>query len=195
MKSLDSSTLELIKKEEEIPIRRWMQTPLAQSLMDRMLSSLEFEELPNRERGIAKALEKTFEWAFISPPKRDRRWNSLIDWLESGQSVYWITGKPGSGKSTLMKFIYSNIRTKRALSKWCREETLVMASFFFWNSGSEMQMSREGLLKSLLWQVLTQRRLLSLEQTPGKWNALALSRDFSRDWKWEDLKRAFTFLL
>ncbi|KAI0126414.1 hypothetical protein BJ170DRAFT_733728 [Xylariales sp. AK1849] len=32
-------------------------------------------------------------------------WDNFLHWLESGEHVYWIGGKPGSGKSTLMKYI------------------------------------------------------------------------------------------
>jgi hypothetical protein len=31
-------------------------------------------------------------------------WDDFGEWLRSGSSVYWISGKPGSGKTTLVKY-------------------------------------------------------------------------------------------
>ncbi|RYP38019.1 hypothetical protein DL766_001201 [Monosporascus sp. MC13-8B] len=42
-------------------------------------------------------------------------WDSFIEWLKSDNDIYWIRGKAGSGKSTLVKFILSNPRTKNSI--------------------------------------------------------------------------------
>ena len=47
------------------------------------------------------------------------------DWLLHGQGVFHISGKPGSGKSTLMKMLCSHRRTASALRKWAGEKKLV----------------------------------------------------------------------
>lgn len=39
------------------------------------------------------------------------RWNDFVAWLEEGDGLYWIAGKAGSGKSTLMKYIASHPST------------------------------------------------------------------------------------
>ncbi|RYP51293.1 hypothetical protein DL769_010831 [Monosporascus sp. CRB-8-3] len=39
-------------------------------------------------------------------------WDSFIEWLKSDNDIYWISGKAGSGKSTLTRFILSDPRTK-----------------------------------------------------------------------------------
>lgn len=52
-----------------------------------------------------------------------------------GDEPYWLSGKPGSGKSTLMKYIteefWSHLRNREALNS-----KNVVASFFFWKPGS-----------------------------------------------------------
>ena len=54
-----------------------------------------------------------------------------------------------------MKFIYSDARTLELLQPWAEDSGLVTASFFFfWNSGTVMQMSREGLLRAVLYESL-----------------------------------------
>lgn len=58
-----------------------------------------------------------------------RYWDSFVDWLKSDLPVYWITGKPGSGKSTLMKFLISDSRTLAALKEW-RKDAIIITHFF-----------------------------------------------------------------
>lgn len=76
---------------------------------------------------------------------------------------YWISGKAGSGKSTLMKYLRQDPRFMESLNVWAGDDGLVIADFYFWNSGAEIQKSQEGLLRSLLWQVLNQN--ISLAST------------------------------
>ncbi|KAH7070067.1 hypothetical protein FB567DRAFT_507528 [Paraphoma chrysanthemicola] len=80
---------------------------------------------------------------------------------------YFINGKAGSGKSTLMKFIYGypstekgstgvllNPSTQAALKVWAGKNELVVLNFFFWNLGTELQKSHSGMMRSLLYAVL-----------------------------------------
>jgi hypothetical protein len=43
---------------------------------------------------------------------------SFISWLSSGEGIFHISGKLGSGKSTLMKFLCEHKHTKVELQKW-----------------------------------------------------------------------------
>ncbi|RBR10305.1 uncharacterized protein FIESC28_09513 [Fusarium coffeatum] len=45
----------------------------------------------------------------------DEAWASFVKWLRSESSLFCIQGKPGSGKSTLVKFIIDNPNTKALL--------------------------------------------------------------------------------
>lgn len=62
--------------------------------------------MEDREEKIATAHSKTFQWVFEGSRNGSaQHWSCLKTWLESNEQLYWITGKAGSGKSTLMKFI------------------------------------------------------------------------------------------
>jgi hypothetical protein len=67
-------------------------------------------------------------------------------------SAYYITGKPGAGKSTLMKFLAEDERTKRYLDLW-HKDTLVVSSYF-WLSGSPSQRSVANMYRVLLSKIL-----------------------------------------
>jgi ABC-type cobalamin/Fe3+-siderophores transport system ATPase subunit len=79
-------------------------------------------------------------------------WDSFADWLAApdDKNVCWVTGKPGSGKSTLMKFMFDTQSTWDSLESWILGKPCTKAGFVFWNSGTVMQMSRKGLVQSLL---------------------------------------------
>jgi len=83
--------------------------------------------------------------------------------------MFWVSGKAGSGKSTLIKFLYDNPRTISELKQWSKDTDLVTAGFFFWNSGTEMQKSVEGLLQSLLHEVLRKYPALMPLVVPSRW--------------------------
>jgi len=72
-----------------------------------------------------------------------------------------LSGKPGSGKSTLMKYITSEFRdfyrSGAASHRWGSGADLVTCSFFFWALGSPIQKNYVGFLRSLLYQIAEQR--------------------------------------
>ena len=133
--------------EKEINIRKWV------------LDSLGFAAMQNRQEEVAQAYHRTFEWIFEEPSEEHMPapWTNFVDWLRRGDGIYWVNGKAGSGKSTLMKYIYNNSRTSQILSQWSGLKPILVASFFFWNSGTREQRSQTGLLRSLLFQILHHR--------------------------------------
>ncbi|KAK3313992.1 hypothetical protein B0H66DRAFT_537239 [Apodospora peruviana] len=78
----------------------------------------------------------------------------FMGWLSSAESIFHISGKLGSGKSTLMKFLREHRGTKAELEKWAGDRDLVLTDFFFWNPGSKLQKSLAGLFRSLLHDIL-----------------------------------------
>ncbi|KAL6720867.1 hypothetical protein ACLMJK_002792 [Lecanora helva] len=107
-----------------------------------------------REENIKDAHKKTFEWIFDRADEGVRPWSNFVRWLETGQGTYWIHGKAGSGKSTLMNFLCQDSRMMQSLQVWAGSKAISITKFFFWNSGTAMEKSVMGLLRSLLWQLM-----------------------------------------
>lgn len=121
-----------------------------------LVDSLWFAEILSREETIAEAHSETFQWIFDKSGRAVRPWDNFSAWLENGEGIYWVNGKAGSGKSTLMSFLCQDERTIQALEVWSETKVLLMPKFYFWSSGTTMQKSFEGLLRSLLWQILNE---------------------------------------
>ncbi|KAH8751694.1 prion-inhibition and propagation-domain-containing protein, partial [Diaporthe sp. PMI_573] len=118
-----------------------------------VLKSLEFPEMQARERNIAKAHPSTMKWALRPPKTGNIRWDDLPEWLRAGTGIYWVRGKAGSGKSTLMKYLIHHELFKRNLDHWVPGGSCVLAGFFFLRLGNRYQNSMAGLLRSILYQL------------------------------------------
>jgi hypothetical protein len=131
-------------------------------VQQQILEKLSFPSLTHGYESIVEAYPETFDWVLRDPTEGQRAWSNFSDWLESGNGVYWINGKAGSGKSTLMKHIFDDAKTLHHLESWsqkstdqgCHSAPLCVTTFFSWNSGTPDQKSQRGLLCSLLLQIL-----------------------------------------
>ena len=80
-----------------------------------IIESIRYPTMTNRYEDIDEAFPETFEWAFRDSTNNQLPWSNLAEWLRNGEGVYWINGKAGLGKSTLMKHIFDDQRTRRYL--------------------------------------------------------------------------------
>lgn len=115
----------------------------------RVLKSLQAPELDRRLEQIEDKFRNTFDWVYDHPQSR------FSHWLQHGSGLFWINGKPGSGKSTLMKFIFQDPRTSSLLSDWRADTSHIWVAFFFHYRGTRLQKSFEGLLRSILSQIIS----------------------------------------
>lgn len=120
-----------------------------------ILESLTFDSRPVRHTQIAAAHEKTFKWA-LTTDQDPTLGSSIGAWLQQGDGIFWVSGKPGSGKSTLMKYIANSSITSRFISEWAQPCKAVIVSHYFWITGTSMQKSQQGLLQTLLYDIFRQ---------------------------------------
>lgn len=193
---------EYFTEEQSLRMREEILTDLQDSKHRRqrlerlLLHQLRFVEMSDRAYGIVRAHAKTMDWIFREPPLESKGWSNFAEWLRGEHNeMYWITGKPGSGKSTLVKLICQDPRTTQYLNSWLPELTLITASFYFWNSGSHIQMSVDGLLRTLLYQCLQQLPSATSILFPERMNAMLLFDEDYSPWTWLELRRAMETLL
>jgi hypothetical protein len=171
--STDSITAEIemlsVGYEEEQLLRRTVQKSV--------LELLHYPNMTDRYEHLVEAHPQTFDWIFCNADEWQFPWTDFGKWLRDGQGIYWINGKPASGKSTLMKHIYDDRRTQDYLQQWSRKKAagtvpFCLATFFFWSTGTVTQKSQDGLLRSLLFQVLGQQPELIPLIFPVRWAQL-----------------------
>lgn len=89
-----------------------------------ILRSLLVADIARREEQIHEAYDKTFDWIFDGDDDEeihedhdnvDAARKRFEQWLRTSSEVFWINGKAGSGKSTLMKYLASHARRKRLM--------------------------------------------------------------------------------
>ncbi|EWZ85352.1 hypothetical protein FOWG_11854 [Fusarium oxysporum f. sp. lycopersici MN25] len=109
-----------------------------------IMQSMDFEEIDARKMTIKAAHYKTCRW-FLQHPDY-LAWTSP-DRVSQHRGFLWIRGKPGAGKSTIMKFIYSEAKQTD------RYGQSLTASFFFNARGEPLEKTVSGMYRSLLLQL------------------------------------------
>ncbi|KAF6807151.1 hypothetical protein CPLU01_15829 [Colletotrichum plurivorum] len=143
----DRSDSEFVKLAATL--KRFASEAKNHGLVRAILESLHFAEIKERQNEIPEAHQNTFQWIF-----REDSTTTFPAWLRESGGLFWVTGKPGSGKSTLMKFILSHQRMTELSEAWAGDKRLLLVSHFFWYGGNKIQRSQEGLLRTLLFQIL-----------------------------------------
>ncbi|RSL62012.1 hypothetical protein CEP53_004924 [Fusarium sp. AF-6] len=173
---------------------------------DFILESLAYSSMRDREDEVTEAHSRTLEWIFddssLTQPLRNAFRDSFTTWLKTNElgPTYWITGKPGSGKSTLMRFLSQDPTAMKYLRLWAADKPVNTAGFFFWTSGSRQQRSQTGLLRSLLHQLLSSSPELIAKTFPDLWTKVRQMTTKERislelEWTIGDLRSALdTFL-
>ncbi|PMD43709.1 hypothetical protein L207DRAFT_376321, partial [Hyaloscypha variabilis F] len=103
-----------------------------------------------REATIPSPHKDTFGWIWTEEK------HNFVTWLEKDHhGVYWITGQPGSGKSTLMKFIVKDERTQQCLATEAGDLAHKLLCYYF-HEMSELPTKQERILDGLLHYILYQ---------------------------------------
>ncbi|KAL4814999.1 hypothetical protein BDW67DRAFT_81078 [Aspergillus spinulosporus] len=146
------------------------------SIIERQMYTefLKFEELETRHESIRTAHIKTCQWLLRT--EEYKKWLDE-DHFDQHRGFLWIKGKPGAGKSTLMKSI-----VKQAT---CNMPGVTVLWFFFNARGEILEKTIIGMYRSLLYQLLNilpdlQIVFETLPMTPTK--------DRPPDWHTETLK-------
>jgi hypothetical protein len=181
---------------------------------DKFLRSLNFQGRDQRINDVKEAHHKTFQWLFDDNPhtveqvqgqhlarvyeksfheRHAKTRSSFKVWLKSEDKVFWISAKAGAGKSTLMKFLSRDSRTKSFLNEDKPGNSIILTHFFYL-MGSPMQCNINGLLSTLLYQLLR-------EDKQGDWIAELFLQGQYRDkesdsnWSEAELKMALLQVL
>lgn len=143
-----------------------------------LMNSLRFDAIDSHFDTVAPALSKTCEWFLES--QIYSRWRDPI-YYQSHHGFLWISGVPGAGKTTLMKFICSKMQAA------CESDhnTAVIA-FFFNARGAELEKTTTGMYRSLLYHTL---------QAFPQLSELIPKLDDRREWSLARLQDSFRIMI
>lgn len=169
---------------------------------ERLLRSLKYESMNSRRTELKLAHEATYvsifksldmdEASYTAPISSSAvAWRKFVQWLQSDKQAFWIQGKPGAGKSTLMKFLLQHKNTQRGVNKWSPNTLIV--SHFFWKSGDILQKNLRGFLCSLIHQLLSNDHTL-IDHILSRF-LLATDKDTIGDWEISELESVFHSIL
>ncbi|KAI9778733.1 MAG: hypothetical protein M1839_007964, partial [Geoglossum umbratile] len=155
--------------------RRGEELSLNEEQIRMLLDSLRFDQIDARQMTIKNAHVKTCKWLLKN--------FEYLNWLDATKldehyGFLWIKGKPGTGKSTLMKFALVNAR--RTMTD------RIVVSFFFNARGEGLEKSTMGTYQSLLLQLL--ERLPALQCIFDSLGLSISSISTSQQWSIESLK-------
>ena len=173
-----SSILVTPNRVSETTANTTMKPALTEDQRRSLLDSLRFDQIDARHATIKPAHAKTCKWLLSR--------SEYQDWLDpkklsNHHGFLWIKGKPGTGKSTIMKFAFANAK------KTMMDTTII--SFFFNARGEELEKSTLGMYRSLLLQLLD--KLPHLQSVFDLLGSTASSNIGSHRWDVESTKRLF----
>ncbi|KAL3418862.1 hypothetical protein PVAG01_09083 [Phlyctema vagabunda] len=120
-------------------VKAFFESPqLEQGIDEVCLNTLYFPQMNTREIEIQNTREHSCSWILDN--------KTYAGWINQGHGVLWVKGKPGSGKSTLMKKIFQ-------IMKQDEKDGYTYLSFFVSRRGAELQNKELGLFRTLLHQL------------------------------------------
>jgi hypothetical protein len=113
------------------------------------------------------------------------------------------SGKPGAGKTTLMKYLFRNPLLFPHLEAWSGQKPGITSGFFLWNNGTELQKSSVGLLRAIIYESLQDMIFGPLEEDQiimqnlfsDRWNAFQSYAGGLHEFVFPELKAAFEGLV
>ncbi|KAF1988582.1 hypothetical protein K402DRAFT_26770 [Aulographum hederae CBS 113979] len=165
---------------------------------------LQFAQIYMRKELVKSAAGITFQWLLGQDETHPMNHQSpFLSWICSHleeSNVFLLSGKAGSVKSTLIKVLHDHPAFEGSLDHWMKSKglsQLAVAGFYFYERGeSVLQKSREGLLRALLYALLSQAPALKhvvFERMVTSGISQLTSVQSSRPgyyWKWADLQNA-----
>ena len=142
---------------------------------ERCLKSLSFPGMKVREANIDRPTEDTCVWIYQDPV--------YCLWEAQQHALLWIKGHPGSGKSVLIKSLYST---------WKRMPISSLHLCFFFNArGAAIEKTPLGLYITLLHDLLGRMPVVLCEFLPRFLEKEMISTDNKVSWNLVEVADAF----
>lgn len=179
------NSLQLNQDAQSTRLRDLERKAAALTIDSSVLRHLYFDDMYKRMDSVTDATNETFDWLLADggassntndaaqtsddeDPGASNQWYEerrqksaakISEFLEQGGGVFFLRGKPGSGKSTLMKYLTGGRgkeEVNRKLRKWAGQKKLAHVSTMFLLHGTPLQRSLEGFYRVFFFELLCQ---------------------------------------
>ena len=166
--------------QQSSQVSRDVSAKISKERYETLVRSLLFERIDFRVNNVMKAMSSTCRWLFCHP--------YFQTWDESGSSAehsgfLWIKGKPGCGKSTLMKALLRWAQKRKSRGRGLQT---VVPYFFNARASASLEKSSLGLYRTVVHHLLSscpQLGTLFAEKF-----ALKDSEQLGKEWTVEELQ-------
>ncbi|KAJ0114164.1 hypothetical protein J7T55_007999 [Diaporthe amygdali] len=148
------------------------------------LQSLGFGAIDARCQHIAPAHPDTCDWLFGTT--EFQKWRDPA-YLHIHNGVFWIKGKPGAGKSTLMKHALSRYR-----DDFFRGHLIV--AYFFNAQGETLEKTPLGMLRAIVYQLLKNDDTLYECFVPSFREKQRINQEGNWQWRQSELQEFILFV-
>jgi ankyrin repeat protein/nucleoside-triphosphatase THEP1 len=131
------------------------------------LKSLAFPQMRYRQDEVQDTRADSCDWILEH--------KAYKSWIGDQHGLLWIKGKPGSGKSTLMKRIYKENAT----------QANIWLAFFFHRRGVQLQQTSIGMLRTISHQLISQSAS-ARAVFRARYNEKKSFGHYGIDWEWHD---------
>ncbi|KAI3321320.1 hypothetical protein HD806DRAFT_546707 [Xylariaceae sp. AK1471] len=119
----------------------------------------------------------------------------LINWLQKESGVFHVCGKPGSGKSVLMKYLCGQPQFLDYLKVWAGGSKVTLGTFFIWAPGTLSQKRFPGLHRGLVHSLLSSSQELIPIAFPDLWKGAIPPHQAQTFLNHQDVQQAFDNIL
>ena len=113
-----------------------------------LLKTLKSHGWNPRRYHISQAHKESFQWIWSDKYAEF----DFGKWLCNEDPIFWISGKPGTGKSTLMRYLVDSERTMNLLSS--KSDATFLIHYFFHELGESQEKSFGEFLHAIVHQLL-----------------------------------------
>ncbi|EKJ75248.1 hypothetical protein FPSE_04566 [Fusarium pseudograminearum CS3096] len=163
----------------DLPGSRVRNNPRNPEAREKLYRKLHFKRLENRFNKIGLEHPETCTWLLTN--KEYQAWLDKEN-VKDHHGVLWLKGKPGTGKSTLMRFAVSRLSLAHPED--------IKINFFFNARGVGLENSTTGMYQSLIYQLFSQ--VPRLKSVFDNFTRLELPEaDVQESWELSSLQRIF----
>lgn len=112
----------------------------------------------------------------------------LVEFLNTGTGLFWVSGEAASGKSTLMKYLAGPRRDGNDVWQWEGSRDVTIACHFCWIV-DDFQKTQSALLRTLLYHIFWAELDITPKVCHLVWGSSHIREPWSVNQLWESCRQ------